>query len=227
MISITVKVFLRLSILSFSPVYIRVCFRRLISFLRQNKYVKEQNKKWSKRKKAEQKWKSSLKIKISMQQMHKVQNNKKQTDKKEQQKVNAKYKWSETVVLGSNNFGLTAFNSYFYDISTQHPINNNLGFCKMFSWALCHLNMKCLTFRNSISRGRKTSWRLVNTRVVKQEHPDVALICSKPVKEPDLGRSRLNQWKQSRACKRKYNYPFLWKPSSATHHFWRKLIRRK
>ena len=57
----------------------------------------------------------------------------KQTDKKEQQKVNAKYKWSETVVLGSNNFGLTAFNSYFYDISTQHPINNNLGFCKMFS----------------------------------------------------------------------------------------------
>ena len=53
-----------------------------------------------------------------MQQMYKVQNNKKQTDKKEQQKVNAKYKWSETVVLGSNNFGLTAFNSYFYDIST-------------------------------------------------------------------------------------------------------------
>ena len=43
-----------------------------------------------------------------MQQMHKVQNNKKQTDKKEQQKVNAKYKWSETVVLGSKNFGLTA-----------------------------------------------------------------------------------------------------------------------
>lgn len=65
--------------------------------------------------------------------MYKVQNNKKQTDKKEQQKVNAKYKWSETVVLGSNNFGLTAFNNYFYDISTQHPINNNLGFCKMFS----------------------------------------------------------------------------------------------
>ena len=32
----------------------------------------------------------------------------KQTDKKEQQKVNAKYKWSETVVLGSKNFGLTA-----------------------------------------------------------------------------------------------------------------------
>ena len=49
--------------------------------------------------------------------MHKVQNNKKQTNKKEQ-KVNAKYKWSETVVLGSNNFGLTAFNSYFYNIST-------------------------------------------------------------------------------------------------------------
>lgn len=43
-----------------------------------------------------------------MQQIHKVQNNKKQTDKKEQQKVNAKYKWSETVVLGSKNFGLTA-----------------------------------------------------------------------------------------------------------------------
>ena len=39
--------------------------------------------------------------------MHKVQNNKKQTNKKEQ-KVNAKYKWSETVVLGSKNFGLTA-----------------------------------------------------------------------------------------------------------------------
>ena len=48
-----------------------------------------------------------------------VQSTKQQkTDKKEQQKVNAKYKWSETVVLGSNNFDLTAFNSYFYDIST-------------------------------------------------------------------------------------------------------------
>lgn len=47
-----------------------------------------------------------------------VQSTKQQkTDKKEQQKVNAKYKWSETVVLGSNNFGLAAFNSYFYDIS--------------------------------------------------------------------------------------------------------------
>ena len=47
-----------------------------------------------------------------------AQSTKKQTDKKEQQKVNAKYKWSETVVLGSNNFDLTAFNSYFYNIST-------------------------------------------------------------------------------------------------------------
>ena len=50
--------------------------------------------------------------------MHKVQNNKKQTNKKEQQKVNVQYKWSETAVLGSKNFGLTVFNSYFYNIST-------------------------------------------------------------------------------------------------------------